>query len=336
MSGIGNSYAISHSGVSHAAVETIIQNLQQFSSLPNSGNKRSSTRNVPTGKSLLSQLRTMCFYLSIFRPMISPHVKSGLFEILRHLSDSDVDRKIFRTALYLLSYILENNTNSSSNSVTSQDNYKVDPLDEQFYQYLITEVRNQNATTLTLKLATVTRMSGIMAAVLKNRKLTTSNDLLKSLLMNYFPLIHEIPSLAQAKKNSVSNAHTTLNILTSITASFSALRRMNESLSLEHQSPLEDVLRHGSLSMHRHLFALVLNTIQHITDSTLFIAWAKWLSMVLKDTNMNIPILKDLFASSYLIRIVTILSIKTEDNARWPKEIIELMIDTINLVEQAR
>lgn len=317
-SGVGNFYVIKQSGVSHSAVENILVGLQQLSS---ASGKKSSSKALATGKALLSQLRVVCFFLSVFRNSLSSGVRQGLLEVIRTCQDnSDTDRKIFRTILFILADDLEH---TSLTITAGGKSVPVDAAEETFLDYVAQEV--SNTTNITFKSVVVTRLLGTVSSMVQQRGLRDTRT--AGLLRTYFNFLIDISSQPTPQKKAM--------VLNAVGAAFSAMRRMGEVLPVESQTALLEALKSGSLTLQRHSLALVVNTIAQATDVETKLSWSQWFRGVLKDQATNASILKDGLASSYAVRISTVLVLKCGENDRWPPEAIDLLIDTINVSTKA-
>lgn len=309
---------IKQSGVSHSAVENILVGLQQLSS---ASGKKSSSKALATGKALLSQLRVVCFFLSVFRNSLSSGVRQGLLEVIRTCQDnSDTDRKIFRTILFILADDLEH---TSLTITAGGKSVPVDAAEESFLDYVAQEV--SNTTNITFKSVVVTRLLGTVSSMVQQRGLRDTRT--AGLLRTYFNFLIDISSQPTPQKKAM--------VLNAVGAAFSAMRRMGEVLPVESQTALLEALKSGSLTLQRHSLALVVNTIAQATDVETKLSWSQWFRGVLKDQATNASILKDGLASSYAVRISTVLVLKCGENDRWPPEAIDLLIDTINVSTKA-
>lgn len=292
----GNFYVIKHSGISHSAVESILQGLQQLSSLPTvSGKKPSSaagSKSLGTGKSLLAQLRTVSFFLSVFRNSLSLHVRGGLLELLKSTQDSnnDVDRKIFRTALSLLLTDLEYTTHAA---IVLNKHVPCDAAEDAFFDFLVKEVSqcssvhsNPNSSSrvaISLKSIVATRALGGCLSLLQQRSqldtsatgnskqqiIANASAMLRGFLtfMNDSTL-HASASQHQqlTSKQQQDLAHRRSQMLSLVTAACSALRRSNLQsiivldLSI-YQTALQEALQAGQVTLARHILAVIVHTV---------------------------------------------------------------------------
>lgn len=316
--GAGNFYVIRQSGISHSAVESILVGLQQLHS---NNVKKSSAKVLATGKALLGQLRVVSFFLSVFRNSLASGVRQGLLEILKACQENnDVDRKIFRTVLFILSDDLEHTTLSAS---TVDKALPIDTAEEAFLDYVAHEVAN--TTNITLKTVIVSRLVGTISALAQRRGYRDNHT--AGLLRTYFNFLIDIQRQPTPQKKSM--------VLQAVGAAFSAMRRMGEVLPVESQTSLLEALRSGSLTLQRQSLALIVTTLAQADDLETRLSWSMWFRDVLKDPATNVAILKDGLASSYAVRISTVLVLKCGDNDSWPQEAIDLLVDTINLSTKA-
>lgn len=315
-SGAGNFYVIRQSGVSHSAVEGILVGLGQLGS-----GKKGVNKSLGTGKALLSQLRTVSFFLSVFRNSLSSGVRQGLLEIIRSCQDSnDVDRKILRTAMFILCDDLEHTTTITK---VSDKVVPFDSAEEAFIQYVAHEV--SNTTNISLKTIIVTRVLGSITAMAQKRGHAPTHS--AGLFRVYLNFLVDTPQQPNPQRKAL--------MLNAVGAAFSAMRRIGEILTVDCQIPLLEALKYGPLTLQRHTLALIVHAVAQTDDVNVRLSWAKWLRGVLRDPTTNMSILKDGLASSYTVRICTVIMLTCGENDRWPQEAIDLLLDIMNLLTKA-
>jgi hypothetical protein len=278
------------------------------------GKKFANPKGLATGKALLTQIRTLCVYSSLFEGSIQGTMQVCLLVLLKFLStlDNDTDRKTLRCLLYLLSDTI------SKAMILSN---KCDVYDD-FSKFLQSDMSNQSISVA--RKSVIIRNYGIILSSTSNHS-TNITDMLLSLVP---------PPPTKSKKEST--------ILIAISV-FSAIRRISGVLPREFAPNISVILLSNRAAplycftaLSGHIFAILLNTVKTCKNASDLLFWSEFYEQLLKNSDLTTLLFKDSLITTYIIRACSILIVKTLKNDMLPTEVMNLLQKTLQIVTTAR